>query len=310
MNTKHNLIEKYFSLVILLVALLALWQPRFFVWAKPHIPMMLGIIMFGMGVTLKFSDFIEIWRHRGLVLAGVALQYTAMPLLAVIISLVLGLPKEAMIGMVIVGSCPGGTASNVLSYLARADVALSVTLTLCSTLLAPILTPFIIYLILSHKVEVSFLGMVQSIFWIVFFPLLAGLVLRHFFYNRIARLLSWFPTLSILMIGLVIGCVIALNSATLLTFPALTILAVILHNSLGLAVGYSAGRLFKTSSARTHTLAFEIGMQNSGLGVSLAAQFFTAAAALPGAIFSVIHNLTGVLLAKWWSIQAEKKIRE
>ena len=303
MNKEHNLIEKYFALVILLVAVLALWLPRCFVWAKPHIPLLLGIIMFGMGVTLKFSDFIAVWRHRGMVLAGVALQYTVMPALAVLISSALGLPKEVMIGMVIVGSCPGGTASNVLCYLSRADVALSVVLTLCSTLLAPVVTPFIIYLILSQKVDVSFVAMMQSIFWIVFFLLLAGLVVRHFFFNRIAKVLSWFPTLSILMIAVVIGCVMALNRATLLAFPALVLLAVILHNTLGLAAGYAAGRLLKASPERTRTLAFEIGMQNSGLGVSLATQFFTAAAALPGAIFSVVHNLTGVLMAKWWSVR-------
>jgi BASS family bile acid:Na+ symporter len=166
------LIEKNFLFLVLLSSIAALFFPVFFLWVKPHIPKFLGLIMFGMGVTLKFSDFMGVWKKKRLVFLGVVMQYALMPALAVVISLLFHLPKELMIGMVIVGSCPGGTASNVIAYMAKADVALSVTLTLCSTMLAPLLTPGIIYLILSHKVAISLLSMMKSVFWIVLFPLI------------------------------------------------------------------------------------------------------------------------------------------
>ena len=202
--------------------------------------------------------------------------------------------------MVLVGACPGGTASNVMAYISKANLALSVTLTLCSTLLAPIITPAIVYLLLSHQVEISFLGMMKSVFWIVIFPLFDGLVLRHFLYKYVKIYLTYFPSISIINIALIIGCVVALNQQLLLAFPITIILVVILHNSLGMGIGYSVARLFKASKENARTLAFEVGMQNSGLGVTLATQFFTAASALPGAIFSIVHNISGVSLANWW----------
>lgn len=259
--------------------------------------------MFGMGVSLTFDDFKNIWKQKHLVLLGVLLQYIVMPTLAVFVSFVFQLPKEILIGMVLVGACPGGTASNVMAYLSKANLALSVTLTLLSTLLAPLLTPAIVYLILSHTVEISFFEMMKSVFWIVLFPLLDGLILRHFLYKYVKNYLAWFPSLSIICITLIIGCVTALNRQLLLTFPFLIILAVLMHNSLGLGIGYGVARLFKSSHANARTIAFEVGMQNSGLGVSLATQFFTVASALPGAIFSVMHNLTGVSLVNWWGKQ-------
>lgn len=194
MSSKSNFVERNFAFIVIALSLLALWQPAGFLWIKPHIPVLLGVIMFGMGITLQFADFAKIWQYRGLVVVGIVLQYTCMPLCAIAISLILGLPRDLMIGMVVVGACPGGTASNVMAYLARANVALSVTLTLCSTMLAPLLTPIIVYLVLSEKVEIPFVAMVKSIFWIVIFPVLDGLVIRHFLYHRIQRIMPVFPS--------------------------------------------------------------------------------------------------------------------
>ncbi len=296
-----HFIENQFLVIVLLLSIAALIFPSPFTELKPLIPFLLGVIMFGMGVTLKFEDFKNIWKTKHLVLLGISAQYLVMPLLAYLISIALGLPKEIMIGMIVLGACPGGTASNVICYLAKANVALSITLTLVSTLLAPLLTPSIVYLFLSENVDIHFWQMVQSVFWIVIFPLVDGLVIRHFFYKRFQPILDVFPSVSILTISVVIACVVALNQQLVLSFPLLILAAVILHNLSGLSIGYGVGKLFKCSNKDARTLAIEVGMQNSGLSVALTTKFFTATAALPGAIFSLWHNISGIMLAKFWN---------
>ena len=166
-------------LLAVLLSAGAFIDPSLFIWLKPHIALCLGIIMFGMGLTLEFKDFVVAIRNYKAVGLGILLQYTVMPLLAVVLSSLMGLPQEAMIGMVVIGACPGGTASNVIAHLAKANVALSVTMTLISTLLAPILTPAIIYVVLNQQIDISFFPMVKSVFWIVIFPLVDGLFLRR-----------------------------------------------------------------------------------------------------------------------------------
>ena len=296
-------IESHFITIAVVLSGVALAYPPSFIWIKPHIPLGLGIIMFGMGLTLEFGDFRDILRKWRLVGLGVILQYTVMPLLAVGISYTLGVPPEAAVGMVVVGACPGGTASNVIAYLARANVPLSVTLTLASTCLAPVLTPAIVYLVLEKQVHIDFWSMVQSVFWIVVFPLVDGLILRRLLRRRLEPVLRVFPSVSILVIALVIACIIGLNRQALLAFPLLVFLAVVLHNTLGLAVGYGMARLFRYSRRDARTLAIEVGMQNSGLGVALAVKHFGVASALPGALFSLWHNLSGVGLARRWRVR-------
>jgi len=293
-------IEKHFIVIAIILSGIALAYPPSFTWIKPHIPLGLGVIMFGMGLTLDFEDFRDILKKWRLVGFGIVMQYAVMPVLAVCISFVLGLPPEVVIGMVVVGACPGGTASNVIAYLARANVPLSVTMTLASTCLAPILTPTIIYILLEKQVEIDFWSMVQSVFWIVVFPLVDGLILRRIFRKHLDPFLRFFPSLSIMVIALLIVCIIGLNQQTLLTLPVLVLVAVVLHNGLGLAAGYGFARLAKYSKRDARTLAIEVGMQNSGLGVALAVKHFGAATALPGALFSLWHNLSGVSLARWW----------
>ena len=296
-----TLIENFFLLIVLIFSLAALIEPEIFAWIKPHIPKLLGVIMFGMGVTLKFSDFLEIWDKKNFVFLGFVLQFTVMPLTAFVISKVFGLSEEIFIGMVIVGSCPGGTASNVIAYLAKANVALSVTMTLFSTFLAPLVTPVIIYFLLSHDVHIEFFPMVESVFWVVLFPLIDGLVIRHFLQKKFDKVLNIFPSISILTITLIIACVVALNKSLILTFPVIIFLAVITHNTFGLSVGYWTARLLRVPKKEARTISIEVGMQNSGLAVNLATTFFSAASALPGAIFSLWHNISGITLAKYWS---------
>ncbi len=298
-------IEKHFIIIAIVLSGVALVYPPSFTWMRPHIALALGIIMFGMGLTLDFEDFRDILRKWPLVGLGMFMQYAVMPALAVGISFALDLPPEVVIGMVVVGACPGGTASNVIAYLAKANVPLSVTMTLTSTCLAPILTPTIIYLVLDTQIEIDFWSMVQSVFWIVVFPLVDGLILRRIFRKRLEPFLRYFPALSITVIALLIACIIGLNQKTLLAFPFLVLVAVILHNGLGLAAGYGVARLARCSRRDARTIAIEVGMQNSGLGVALAVKHFGAATALPGALFSLWHNLSGVSLARRWRKSSE-----
>ncbi|TIH15670.1 bile acid:sodium symporter family protein [Marinifilum sp. JC120] len=296
-STLCRSIERHFLLLALVLSFAAFLEPSLFTWMKPHIALSLGIIMFGMGLTLEFSDFAAAIRNYKAVGLGVLLQYTVMPILAVTLSALLGLPQEALVGMVVVGACPGGTASNVIAHLAKANVALSVTMTLVSTCLAPVLTPLIIYAVLNQQIEIPFLPMVKSVFWIVIFPLVDGLVLRRLLRSRLDPLLHIFPSISIMVIAMLVACIIGLNRDLLSSFPLLIFLAVALHNLGGLGVGYGTGRLAGFNHRDSLTLAIEVGMQNSGLGVALATKYFSAVSALPGALFSLWHNISGILLA-------------
>ncbi len=294
-------IENNFLILALIFSATALAGPGAFTWLKPHIAKMLGVVMFGMGLTLEFSDFRQVWDKKRLVAAGVFLHFFIMPSLAFLIATAFRLPKEAFIGFVIVGSCPSGTASNVVNYIAKANVPLSVVLTMTTTLLAPLVTPALIYFLVGTRVEVPFLSLMQEVFWIVMFPLFDGLVLRRFLRKQLQPFLEIFPSISILAIVLIIACIMGLNKSTIMAFPVLVILAVMLHNGMGLFLGYTGGKLFKMNEADCRTIAIEVGMQNSGLGVALATKFFTPAAALPSAIFSLWHNLSGLTLARYWS---------
>lgn len=300
MHVIPRTIERHFLLIAVVLSAAALIWPPAFTWIRPHIPLGLGVIMFGMGLTLEFEDFRKVFKNIKLVGMGAVLQFAVMPLLAVGLSRLLGLPLAATIGMVVVGACPGGTASNVVAHLAKANVALSVTMTLVSTCLAPLLTPLIIYWAVGERVEVEVWPMIKNVFWIVVFPLVDGLILRRLFRRWLTPFLLWFPSLSIVVIALLIACIIGLNQQTLLAFPLLIFVAVALHNLGGLAVGYGAGRLLRCEDADSRTLAIEVGMQNSGLGVALASTYFGAASALPGALFSLWHNVSGITLAGIW----------
>lgn len=286
---------------ILVVSALALFLPKGFLWLVPHIPLMLGVVMFGMGTMLTFEDFRLIFQRPRDILIGVAAQYTIMPLVAFLLVHVFSLPPEVAVGVLLVGCCPGGTASNVITYLAKGDVALSVSLTMVTTLLSPIVTPLLMLVIAGERIDVPFLSMMLSICQVVLLPVLLGIIVNRLFQRVIQKIKDCLPTFSIVVIAVIIGCVISVNATKLLEVGLATALVVILHNLAGLALGYMLTRWVKMEANKAKAITIEVGMQNSGLAASLAITYFGAAAALPGAIFSVWHNLSGSILANYFA---------
>lgn len=261
---------------------------------------LLALVMFIMGLNLNRHDFARIMEQPKPIFVGVLLQFLLMPLLALTLASLLQLSNQLTAGMVLVGSCAGGTASNVISYLAKADLALSVSMTVTSTLLGVVLTPLLCTFYLSDTIEVDSMGMLVSILQMVLLPVAAGSLINEFGHQMVRKAEPYLPTLSILLILLIIAIVVALNSGRLLEVGLVTLAAVILHNLGGLSGGYYLSRLLGLDLEQSHTIAIEVGMQNSGLGVALALEFYSATAALPGALFSVWHNISGSLLASLW----------
>ncbi len=263
------------------------------------VPWLLGTVMFGMGLSLRGRDFALVLRRPRDVAVGVAAQYLAMPLLAWVLSKGLGLPTELALGVVLVGACPGGTASNVIAYLAKGDVALSVTMTACSTLLAPLATPAIVLLLAGESVDVAARAMFLSIVKIVIAPIVVGVAVNELLPVFAARIRRAMPAFSSIVVAVIVAGVVAAGAGRIRETAGLVTLAVVLHNGLGMALGWGVGRLFRMDAARRRTLAIEVGMQNSGLAVSLATMHFAAMplAAVPGALFSVWHNVSGAVFA-------------
>ena len=262
---------------------------------------LLGLVMFSMGLSLNFKDFKLVMLRPGWIALGVSLQYLLMPLIAWVISTLLELPAAVAAGMILIGACPGGTASNIICYLARGNVALSITLTSVSTLLAIILTPYVTYLYVDESINVPVLMMVKSLLVIIIIPVVSGIVLNHFFHSRLISVKRYLPIVSMLCVVFIIGIIVARNETNLSQLGLLLVVAVILHNILGLLSGYWFTRVFTAERQVAKTIAIEVGMQNSGLGIVLANQYFSAAAALPGVLFSIWHNISGALLAGHWA---------
>jgi BASS family bile acid:Na+ symporter len=299
--TQLILFNRLFPLWAILISTLAFLAPDLFgSWQSMIVPL-LATVMFLMGVNLTADDFKRILLLPRPILIGVLLQFLLMPLAAFMLSRLLQLGPELTAGMVLVGSCAGGTASNVICYLARGDVALSISMTLASTLLGVIATPLLCTLYLATTVSVDTLGMLGDIIQVVLIPVSLGVVTNRFFGPTVRRLEPALPTLSILAILTIIAIIVALNADRLVEIGLVTVVAVVLHNTVGLSGGYSLARLSGCSLQQSRTIAIEVGMQNSGLGVALALDFFSATAALPGALFSIWHNVSGSLLASWWS---------
>lgn len=282
-------------------AWLAYLYPAIFTDLKPAIVPLLGLVMFGMGMTLSGSSFLTVLRRPVTVGLGVALQFLLMPLAGWLLTLLFQLPVQLAIGVILVGCSPGGTASNVICYLARGDVALSITLTAVSTLLAVVATPLLTLLYAGQTVPVPVLDMLLSILKIIILPVAGGVLLNHFLHRQLAPLARLFPVISVAAIVLIIAIIVALNHAQLGRLGGAVAGAIVLHNGLGLLGGYWLPRMFGRSERECRTLAIETGMQNSGLAVALAVKYFSAGAAVPGALFSIWHNLSGSLIAAYWS---------
>ncbi len=286
-----------FALWILLFALLAFYQPAWFLPLAKWIVPLLGLIMFGMGLTLKTEDFREVARRPLRVLIGVLAQFLIMPGVAWLLCQVLRLPPEVAVGVILVGCCPGGTASNVMTWFARGDLALSVAITAVTTLLAPLVTPALIWLLASAWLPVQFGALFMSILQVVLLPIALGLIAQRLLGVRVRHLVEVLPLVSVVSIVIIVAAVVAASQAKIAESGLLIMAVVVLHNGLGLALGYLAGKLFGMPLAQRKTLAIEVGMQNSGLGAALASAHFSPLAAVPSALFSVWHNLSGSLLA-------------
>ncbi|MBR5374202.1 MAG: bile acid:sodium symporter family protein [Paludibacteraceae bacterium] len=295
-----NWIASHITLIVVAVTIVALFVPSSFSWiGTAAIAPMLGVVMFGMGLTLKPSDFKPVLMHPKEMLIGELAQFIIMPLVAWLLCRLLNLPPELALGVILVGCCPGGTASNVICYLAKGDVALSVAMTGVSTLLAPFVTPVLVLLLAGETVDVDVLGMFMSIVQVVILPIVVGLVVNHYFGKFTQRVIPYMPMLSTLAIAAIIGIIVSHNAQNIMGCSLLVAVAVILHNLLGLSLGYIAGMLTGMSPEKRTAISIEVGMQNSGLASSLAATHFALypLAAVPGAIFSVWHNFSGSIAA-------------
>lgn len=309
-----KLISKYFGLVIIMFMILGFLTPNSFKWVtsplfgQSTINILLGIIMFGMGMTLTLDDFKTVLKRPIDVFKGTAAQFIIMPVLAFILSKVFGLEEPLMVGVVLVGTCPGGTASNVISYMAGGDVALSVAMTTISTLLAPILTPAITYLFIRQTVNFSPVNMFISIVQVVLLPIALGLIIKTIIKEKANIVEDYMPAISAIAIACIVGGVIGANRDRILASFGLIVVVVVLHNLLGYALGFFVGKLTGMDRKKSITLAVEVGMQNSGLATSLAASQFATMplAAVPGALFSAWHNISGAVFA-WAAKYTEPK---
>jgi len=290
--------------IVLLIAAVALFLPGTSLWIQTKwINYLLMIVMFGMGLTTKLSDFAVVFKRPCDVITGCTAQFVVMPLLAFLLGKAFHLNDELLVGVVLVGTCPGGTSSNVITYLSKGDTALSVAMTSINTLLAPFLTPLLTYLYLRTSVDVDAKAMFISIIQVVIFPIGLGLVINRLFGKYTQKISEALPAVSVTAICLIVASVVSHNSGKILSTGWIVFVIVILHNLLGYLSGYLIGAAFKMDLPRKKAISIEIGMQNSGLATTLAASAFPnlAMATVPGAIFSVWHNISGAILAGWFN---------
>lgn len=295
-----EIIGKYMALIVLAVAALALFLPQSSLWIQTSwVNYLLMVVMFGMGLTMKPKDFALVFKRPKDILVGCAAQFIIMPALAFGLSRLFGLDAALTAGVVLVGTCPGGTASNVITYLSKGDVPLSVGMTSVNTLLAPILTPAITYLLLQTTVSVDVWAMFWSIIQVIIIPIALGFIVNHFFGKITEKAIDVLPTVSTIAICLIVAAVVSHNAEKIYTCGVLVLCVVILHNLLGYTCGFGLGKLLRLPPAKIKALSIEIGMQNSGLATSLAGTAFPnlAMATVPGAIFSVWHNISGAILS-------------
>ncbi len=294
-------LQKYFPVLAIAGSLLAYIFPDWLAQQKHWIVYLLGAVMFCMGSSLTLDDFKRALSNMWLLVLGLALQFICMPFIAWQLSSLAGLGTALFTGMVLVGSVSGGTASNVICYISKGDVALSITLTAISTCLAIVATPLLAYLYLQQTIEIPIQKMMLSIFYIVLLPVSLGVCLNRYLPLFIKPIQHFGADMSILVICLIIAIIVALNHDNFLKVSPLLLILVLAHNLSGLLIGYFSTLLLTRNQKLSKTIAIEVGMQNSGLAVALAVKFFGATSALPGALFSVIHNVTGSLLASYWA---------
>lgn len=294
-------ISDYMGLLVLCVAVLAFLLPDTLGHISPKwVSPLLGLVMFGMGLTLRLDDFRILLMRPWDIFLGAVAQFVLMPALAFLLTRLFQLDEAISIGVILVGCCPGGTASNLIAYLSKGDLALSIGITSTTTLLAPVVTPLLVWLLAGKEIDVDILAMFLSILWIIILPIVCGIIVKRLWPRQTERATAYLPAFSSLVIALLVYIVIAASSHRLLSGGLLVIAVVVLHNVLGLLFGYLLALAMRLPVAKRRTLCIEIGMQNSGLASSLASLHFAAypLAIVPGAIFSVWHNISGAIVAR------------
>lgn len=302
-----NFISKYMAAFVIIVAAVALFMPWTFKWAAGYVTYLLGIVMFGMGMTLRFEDFKLVFQRPKDVLVGAVAQFTIMPGLAWLLATLFQLPPELAVGVILVGTCPGGTSSNVMTYLARGDVPLSVSMTMTTTILAPVVTPLLTWWLAGAWIEISLAAMMISIVQVVVVPIVLGIVINKLFGDFVRRAIKLLPLISVIAIVLIVGGVVSVSAQKIMETGLLIMAVVILHNMLGYALGFAIAKALRMNLAKSKAISIEVGMQNSGLASSLALMHFGAAAAIPGAVFSVWHNISGSLAANYLAGKMDKE---
>ena len=302
-------ISEYMGVLVLVTAILALVFPSTLQQIRPTIiNYLLGVVMFGMGLTLNLNDFKIVFSRPKDVVIGCLAQFTIMPLLAWALARLFSLDEALALGVVLVGCCPGGTASNVITYLAKGDLALSVGMTGVSTILAPLLTPLLTWALAGKSVDVDVVGMLLSILWVVILPIAIGLIVKWIWPKFTEKTIDYLPAFSSIAIATIVAIIIAANAQKLMTGGLTIIVVVMLHNICGLSLGYLIGQLLRLTEPKKRAVSIAVGMQNSGLASSLATLHFAAypLATIPGAIFSVWHNISGAMVARIYSRRDNK----
>ena len=304
-NRILKLFEKYYFIIILIAVAISWYYPNSFRWVLNEysgvnvLNLLLSIVLFTMGTTLKVENFVGVLKHPKEIITGLSAQYIIMPLLTFAIVSLFSLDKGLAIGIILVGNVPGGTASDVLTFLAGGDVALSVSLTAVSTLIAPIVTPIITLLIIGANIQFNPANMFISIVQIVIVPITLGLLLNYKFANFCESLKDYLPSISALVVCLIVAGVIGSNKQAILTSSWVILVVIILQYFLAISLGFGVGLLTGMKRKQIVTIAIEIASQNSGLSSALAKTHFSslASATVPGALYSMWQNFAGAILA-------------
>ena len=303
-------ISKNIGIIIIVFSLIAYFSPQYFSWMTSYTTIFLAIAMFGMGTSIDTRDFKKIIKNPKEVLIGSLTQFTIMPLLAWLLAITFHVNKDIALGIILVGSCPGGTASNVITHIAGGDVSMSVSMTILSTLLAPIVTPALVYLLAGRWVDVSIIAMFKSVVKVILLPVLLGISIKKINPTAVSKSKDVFPLISSLAIILIISGIIGANADKIAQSGLIVLVIVAIHNALGLLGGLLVAKLAKMDYDKATALAIEVGMQNSGLAIQLASVNFALnpLATLPGAIFSIWHNIAGSIFASIRRNKPKKKL--
>ena len=307
-ETIFTKLANFFPVWVVVGAGLALWEPATATWFQPNwIPFFLGIIMLSMGLTLRLDDFLRVFKTPRIIALGVVLQYTVMPLLGFSLAKFFHLSMDYVIGIVLVACCPGGTASNVVCFISRTNIALSVSLTAISTLAAVITTPLLTTLLVETisrsmtgiAVQVDTMGLLLSTFKVVILPVIAGVLLNHFFKSWVEKINPYTPFIAVISIVFIVDFILAVKKEEIISTGPSLITAIITLHMFGFILGYFLSKCLRFNEKNSQTVSIEVGMQNSGLATELARSNFPdfTMATVPGAISALTHCILGSIAA-------------